>query len=754
MEWKKILTLWLILVCEAILAQPKPERNLVFDSLATRWDEAIPLGNGWLGALIWQKGDQLRISLDRVDLWDDRPMPEIDQLKFNWVIEKVKLNQYDSVQKLGDEPYEKYAAPTKIPGAAIEFDLSKIGKVVSNTLDINTGLSSIKFTNGVVFNNYIHAVDQVGYFGFENLVLSKEMPIEIKVPNYNTGHAGTMGNSVEGIGLEKLGYSKGTIIKKSNSILYHQPTWNGNYYEVAVQWQNFPGNKIIGQWTITNNKPAVLPILNSKRKEPTHWPSHLKWWSDYWSRSYISLPDSILERQYYLEMYKFGCVTRANTPPISLQSVWTADNGNLPPWKGDFHHDLNTQLSYWPGYSGNHLDLTQGFTNWLWKVKEVNKKWTKKYFEAEGLNVPGVTTISGKEMGGWIQYSMSPTVSAWLAQHFYWQWKYSGDEKFLNTKCRYYFDEVETFLSNIRKPDPLSGKYKMPLSSSPEYHNNCIHAWFKDFSNHDLALVKSFYKNYAEVMSSSGNSHFRKILPDGDRYPSFDVNETGLTIAPGQDLDQSHRHHAHLMAIHPLGLLNMENEKEKEVILKSLRWSEKKGTGNWVGYSFSWAACIYARAYDAENAAGMLQKFATNFCSANSFHLNGDQKGGQYSSFTYRPFTLEGNFAFAQGVHEMLLQSHKNFIEIFPATPQSWKNVAFNTLRTEGAFLVSAKKENGVPTQVKIKSTVGGILRIKLPFKTFIEKGINRSNIQQDVDGIISIKTVSGQEIVFENGYE
>ena len=349
MEWKKILTLWIILICDSILAQPKPEHNLVFDSLATRWDEAIPLGNGWLGALIWQKGDQLRISLDRVDLWDDRPMPEIDQLKFNWVIEKVKLNQYDSVQKLGDEPYEKYAAPTKIPGAAIEFDLSKIGKVVSNTLDINTGLSSIKFTNGVVFNNYIHAVDQVGYFGFENMALANDMVIQLKVPNYNTGQAGTVGNSVEGIGLEKLGYSKGTIIKKSNSILYHQPTWNGNYYEVAVQWQNFPGNKIIGQWTITNNKPAVLPILNSKRKEPTHWPSHLKWWSDYWSRSNISLPDSILERQYYLEMYKFGCVTRANTPPISLQSVWTADNGNLPPWKGDFHHDLNTQLSYWPG---------------------------------------------------------------------------------------------------------------------------------------------------------------------------------------------------------------------------------------------------------------------------------------------------------------------------------------------------------------------------------------------------------------------
>ena len=155
-------------------------------------------------------------------------------------------------------------------------------------------------------------------------------------------------------------------------------------------------------------------------KEPTGWPSHIDWWNDYWKRSSVSIPDPILERQYYLDMYKFGCVARSNTPPISLQAIWTADDGKLPPWKGDFHHDLNTELSYWPGYSGNHLDLTEGFTNWLWKVKDENKRWTKQYFEVDGLNVPGVTTISGKPMGGWIQYSMSPNTSAWLAQHFYW----------------------------------------------------------------------------------------------------------------------------------------------------------------------------------------------------------------------------------------------------------------------------------------------------------------------------------------------
>ncbi|MEP6747527.1 MAG: hypothetical protein ABJB86_07365, partial [Bacteroidota bacterium] len=133
---KKYISILLVFTSSFAIAQPKPVHNLVFDSMATRWDEGIPLGNGWLGALIWKKGNNIRLSLDRVDLWDDRPMPEIDKLKFNWVVEKVKLNQYDSVQQMGDKPYEKYAAPTKIPGAAMEFDCASFGKVISNELDI------------------------------------------------------------------------------------------------------------------------------------------------------------------------------------------------------------------------------------------------------------------------------------------------------------------------------------------------------------------------------------------------------------------------------------------------------------------------------------------------------------------------------------------------------------------------------------------------------------------------------------------
>ena len=732
-------------------SQPKKEHNLRFDSLAIRWDEGIPLGNGWLGALIWKKDNKIRLSLDRVDLWDDRPMKEIDKLKFSWVVEKVKLHQYDSVQKIGDDPYEKYPAPTKIPGAALEFDLKKYGNVISNELDIKTGVSVIKFSNGIVFNNFIHATRQVGYFGFENISAENIIP-ELMIPAYNTGKTGIDGNSVEGPGLEQLEYKKGSLVKTPNSILYHQPTWQNNYYEVLVKWIRTPGNKLIGQWTITNNKPAILPPIDMKRAEPTFLDSHISWWRNYWNRSSVSLPDKKLEKQYYLEMYKFACVARSNTPPISLQAIWTADNGNLPPWKGDYHHDLNTQLSYWPRYSGNHLDMTEGYTNWLWNVKDVNRQWTKNYFGLNGLNVPGVTTISGKEMGGWIQYSMSPTTAAWLCQHFYWQWRYSMNHSFLIDKAFKYVDSVQTFLYSICH-DSVN-RNKLPLSSSPEYNDNSINAWFKEFTNYDLSLVRLIdtikTRMFSENKRVGGLGYVYN--PQVRREPYYNYNETGLTIAPGQNLDESHRHHAHLMAIYPLGLLNVEDSAENDIIKKSLRHLEKIGTRAWCGYSFSWATCIYARAKEAENAVKQLQIFASNFCSSNSFHLNGDQKGGQYSNFTYRPFTLEGNFAFAQGVHELLIQSHKEYIEVFPAVPGSWKDVSFNTLRTEGAFLVSAKKVNGVIATIKIKSEAGGTLSVKLPFKTFHITGETRNH--GFINSIFTAEMKKGETIIIKNGYK
>ena len=740
--------LWMLLMCPLIIqAQLKPSYNLKFDTLAKSWDEGMPLGNGWIGALIWQKGDQVRLSLDRVDLWDDRPMPLLSKFNFDWVTQQVVKGQYDTVQKLGDIPYDKSAAPTKIPGAAISFDLSAVGRVVSNELDLSNG------------HNYIHATKNTGYFGFDFLpqgiqaedfmerIHFRLLPPEYSMPDVPQGEV----NSLKPVGVQKLGYAKGSFTSAKGKMHFHQPTWNGSYYEVLVSWQVFPGNKIIGQWTITNNEKAVLTELDTRKKEPTGWQEHQAWWKDFWNRSSVHLPNVEIEKQYYREMYKFGCVARANTPPISLQAVWTADNGKLPPWKGDYHHDLNTQLSYWPGYSGNHDDLTAGYTNWLWKVRKENKRWTKQYFGFDGLNVPGVTTISGKEMGGWIQYSLSPTTAAWLAQHFYWQWKYSMDTSFLFSRAIPYVDEVGRFLVAKLEQDR---KQNIILSSSPEYHNNSLQAWFRNYTNYDKALIRFVFSVRSSWMSLYG-SHFSQVAEEQKKMQdllqwmgTYDVNETGLTIAPGQNLDESHRHHAQLMALHPFGTLNVSDPAQKEIIEKSLSWLEKTGTRSWCGYSFSWAACLYARAMQGDAAVKQLEIFSSNFCSPNSFHFNGDQKGGQYSNFTYRPFTLEGNFAFAQGVHELLIQSHQGYVEVFPAVPDSWKEVSFRTLKTEGGFLVSAQRQEGKLKELKVRATVAGRFLLKKSVNMGSFKSSGPAKIVERKDGLLQVDLKKGEEIV------
>ncbi len=752
MKTKIAIVLLLLCFSGAGFAQSLKSYNLSFPKLANKWDEAMPLGNGMLGVLIWEKNNKLRLSLDRADLWDERKALDISKLNFKWVEEQVLKNNYAAVQKIGDEPYDRSPYPTKLPAAAMEFDIAKLGKVVSNELDIETALNTVKFENGTVFNCYIHAAQQQGYFSFENLKSTAILP-NLIVHNYANNVTEKGDNSHAGEGLQKLGYSKGTVTHTANSIRYHQPTYEDHYYEVLVQWKKMANGNVIGSWTISNDKTATLAVISSTAKEPTGWDTHTKWWKDFWNKSSISVPDQLIQKQYYLELYKLGCVARKGAPAITLQAVWTADNGSLPPWKGDFHNDLNTQLSYWPTYTANHLAEGATFTDWLWKIRERNLTYTKQYFGVEGLNVPGVITLNGDPMGGWIQYALSPTVSAWTSQHFYWQWKYSMDDTFLKTRAYPYIHEAATYLENITRLK--DGKRKLPLSSSPEYNDNSIKAWFLNWTNFDLGLAKFLFKAAAEVSKANGkideSKHWAEIL---NQLPDYEINETGFTIAPGSNLTSSHRHFSQYMAIYPLDLLDVNHQKDKTIIENSLKQLEEIGTRAWCGYSFSWMASLYARAYQADKAAKQLEIFASNFCSPNSFHLNGDQKGGQYSGFTYRPFTLEGNFAFAQGVQELLLQSRNGYIQAFPAVPQSWKDVTFNNLRAEGAFLVSGNKENGVSTKVKVYAEKAGILRIKLPFKTYVVKNLPAGTVKMGDDGIAEVNLKKQQTIVFENGYE
>jgi hypothetical protein len=761
---KKLVPVLIFLLWLNISFGQASKHDLHFDTLAKQWDEAIPLGNGMLGALIWQKGDNLRFSLDRADLWDMRPMKGLHRKEFNyqWVIDHVKSKDYAPVQKYFDDPYDKEPAPSRIPGGALEFNIKNWGKVQSVHLYIKNALCEVKWVNGITLKTFVQATEPVGWFRFENLKTDFEP--QLIMPRYQ-GAVKVSGDPVGGDDLSRLGYVQGTIKRNGNSITYTQQGWGGFTYEINVRWRKTSPGVVEGVWSISSqylgkriNTSASVVTQNALQKHYSDtYTLHVRWWRNFWSKSAVQVPDTLIEKQYYLEQYKFGSASRQGAPPISLQAVWTADNGRIPPWKGDYHHDLNTQLSYWPCYSANHLQEGMAYLDHLDENKANYKRYTKMYFGKEGLAVPGVTTLDGTEMGGWIQYSLSPTVSSWLAQHYYLQWRYSMNRNFLKTRAYPWIKDVAVFLENITfKGD--DGFRKLPISSSPEINDNDLSAWFPQNTNYDLALMKSTFKMAAELADELGlkneAAHWKKILSE---FGDFAITANSeLKFSPTMRYTQSHRHFSHMMAIHPLGLIKWEEGvKSQHIIKNSIHLLDSIGPDEWCGYSYSWLANMKARAKDGDGAAKDLQIFAKAFCSINSFHLNGDQTKSGYSKFQYRPFTLEGNFAFAAGLQEMLIQSYAGFIEIMPAIPSDWKNVRFENLRTEGAFLVSALKKNGNTELIKIKSEKGGkcIVKTDIPVKQIKVQSKSLSKVTQSQDGktLVEVESKPGDIISIIN---
>ncbi|MFH1716694.1 MAG: glycoside hydrolase family 95-like protein, partial [Planctomycetota bacterium] len=236
---------------------------------------------------------------------------------------------------------------------------------------------------------------------------------------------------------------------------------------------------------------------------------------------------------------------------------------------------------------------------------------------------------------------------------------------------------------------------------------------------------------------------------------AIDPQSKKMLVAMDYPLKASHRHFSHLMAIHPLGLVCWENGPEDRAIIRaSLADLDEKGTSQWTGYSFSWLANIAARARDGEKAEEALEIFSTAFCLRSSFHCNGDQSGTGYSNFRYRPFTLEGNFAAAAGLQEMLLQSYSGDIRVFPAIPAAWKDVSFTTLRAEGAFLVSAERREGQTRRVTIVAEKGGTCRLENPFSgsRFNVEGIAKKLIEETGSEIHIQMSLGGRVVLTSEG--
>jgi alpha-L-fucosidase 2 len=745
--------------CGQVDAEPRREHGLHYIEPARVWDEALPLGNGLLGALVWGDGRPLRISLDRTDLWDLRPVPEFSGPDYSYLRMRQWVNEgrIDDLHRLYDKPYGN-PGPTKIPAGRIELSFGGDCAFQEASLDIARAVAEMRFKDGTTVRVLVHATEPVGLIrvtsGRPGRVTLVAPPFAGKV----TEEAGA--GKISAGDLATLRYEAPRQQGGDTWTGYLQKGWGDFRFAVALAWRQSDRDWLC-VWSICTSKEAQDPLAAARKRCEAVLAEgfdgivadHDRWWASYWKGASVSVPNAVIERQWYLDTYKFGAAARSQTPPITLQGPWTADNMKIPPWKGDYHHDLNTQLSYWPAYSGNRLDGASGYVRWLWETKGTARAWTQQFFNLPGLNVPMTADLEQRQIGGWHQYTHSATTAAWLGHHFYLHWRYSMDRQFLKDRAYPWLRDASVFLEAVTEKG-ADGKRTLPLSSSPEINDDRLDAWFPTITNYDLALIRWTFEKTAELAKEAGGQgeaeHWQRVLAEMPEL-ALDPQTQKLLVARDYPLPSSHRHFSHLMAIHPLGMIRWENGPRDQAIIKaSLAELEAKGTGAWCGYSFAWLANLAARARDGTKAEKALQTFAEAFCLRNSFHCNGDQSGKGYSSFRYRPFTLEGNFAAAAGLQEMLLQSYSGTVRVFPAVPASWKDASFRNLRAEGAFVVGAEREGGATQSVEILAEKGGLLRLENPFGPAGYRATGVEKTALTVDGAdLLVRTAPRQRLSF-----
>lgn len=673
-------------------------KKLNFDKIK-RWDEALPLGNARLGALLWGDESKLRVSLDRADLWDLRQSEEVSAKEFcsKKLVELIKKGEAGAKEMSARfvDFYEKYPYPTKIPAGAIEFYFD--GKISQFSLNIHNGLASYKNGENKA-ELFCHIVNKLIF-----IRVSADIKMQLKAPNYSKRRTSSeiIDQSAQQEGLISLGYPECRYFEEDDCVFFIQPTYEDNAYGVFVRALNsnesvyyvidVAKGKIDDKQWIRDAKKRLSEAVKLSFDEQFFM--HRRIFEFNMSCSKICVPDQEVNFLWELYQYYLICNCDELSPPVALQGVWTADNEGLPPWKGDFHNDLNVQMSYWTYARNNHLDAGKSLVNYILKNKASAKSFAERFYGVDGYCMPSTTDLIGNPMGGWAQYSYNVSNHCWLCHMLYQYYEYSLDEDLLKNEIYPYF--IKSFECVKKVLFFENEQLKTLFTSSPEIYGNGQEAWLSGISNYDLSLYESFFSDFIIMQD-----RFCGDIAEPQKYllavkNSYSIDGTGYKISEGLPYFESHRHLGHLMSIYPLELINVKDNAT--VIEKSLETIEEKGYSWFVGYSFTWLACLYAKAFDGKNALRCLKIFSDSFISPNGFHLNGDYKKHGVCNFNYRPFTLEGNFAYACAVNEMLLTEIGEEIYLLPAVPKEWlqKEVVVENFRLKYGLLIDfLYKEN------------------------------------------------------------
>lgn len=722
--------------------------TLEFNKSILNWDDAIPTGDGKLGSIIYGKGP-IRISVDRIDLWDNRINEMTLDEGFNYAnLIRVAKNPTEENWKEHSRIFNYLSHltpyPSKITAGRLELDFNAESDDIHSVLDMYDAVAYVTAPFGAELSVFNSAVRHVGVARVKG-----DYKLNIHIPDYISGDENGMCAINTGLDEEAenwcMQYPRSQVVFEDGFTYYHQKTHLDYNYTLMAYERKMPDGVTELYYTVATSDDAEDVISYAKGEllaiaglgYEKLLGEHKLWWHRYHGKSDLRIPDSKLQRLYDIHNYHFASCSRKGFYPMALQGVWTADNDSLPPWKGDYHFDTNVQLSYQSYMKANRVSEGEAYIDYLWNMRGAYSKFAKEFFGVDGYLLPSTSTIDGKIIGGWAMYSYAPIMTVWAIQALDEYYLFTGDKKFLRSRAYPIFrDTGKAIYSLLEKK---GGKLRLPLSSSPEIFDDTKEAYLTPNSNFDQSLLIYLFTRLRDFSLELGYNadKYEKILSKLE--PLALMDDGTLMLDRTQPLPESHRHFSHVMAIYPLHLINYVSDEDKRIVDATIAQLEKYGDYKWCGFSYGMMAQIYAMAKRGEDVIKPLKIYEDCYVGDNGFQLNGDFKDKHNSFFKIRAFTLEAEFCFNDAIQEMLMQEHEGCLELLPAIPKSWRSVSFKKLRSYGGLLVSLKLRRGKISYLELFAKRDTTLKIKDTHGLSALLGI------EAVDGFITIDIKKGK---------
>lgn len=741
---------WLILTTLLCILTGQAEVNRLtiwYDQPASNWEkEALPIGNGRMGAMFFGGVSEDRLALNETSLWSGGSNPS-DGYSYG---PRSKDNEFGSYQPFGD--------------FTVSYNHTlESAKNYKRSLDLNTAIGQVSYeVNGIKFEReyFVSYPDQVLVMHCRS---SKPGAIHAKFKlsghkDHNAKHTvganqlalfGEMDNGLGFDGRATILHKNGKMTANGDGISLTQADeftvliFMATDYEMNYQ-AKWKGESAQARNQKTIDKLGRPNLVKLKRRHVSNYQSLFKRVQlDLGSSSaeLRNLPNNERIARYKqqgndpeleLQLFQFGryCLISSSRPgslPVNLQGIW--NNSTRPPWASDFHSNINMQMCYWLAEPANLAECAKPLMDYFAAMSEPFAKATQRKF---GEHVRGWTVgISHNPYGGQ-GWKWNTLGSAWYARHIWEHFLYSNDREFLKNTgypmmkdiCYWvedYLKELGPDGEGFRSDDKNINRAELkglPAGTLVAPHG-WSHEWgpHEDGIIHDQQLVWDLFNNtiQAAKVLKVDEEWINTLAEKRDRL-------AGNKIAPGGYLQEwmidrpnmttGHRHTSHLYAVYPGYQISMQRTPElAKAAMKSLELRGTNGDSR-RSWTWPWRTALWARFNQGDKAHEMVSGLIKHNLMTNMLA-------------THPPFQMDGTYGITAGICEMLVQSHTGVIHLQPAPTKAWPKGSVKGLRTVGDVIVDYQWEGNQITNFRlsakkphpVKVYVNGKIKTVMPEK-------------------------------------